>query len=270
MKPVQHPAPEGQPLVTQDAQEFSGGDVKLDEELSPDAGVEARPDADEKPGGELSLDADVEARPDADEKPDGELSPDADVEARPDADEKPDKKLSPDADVEVRPDADEKPRHCSEEDGVTVERQDNSDLAAEQGGLCRVRQSGVRVAIDDSSDNGTPLDNDVNGCCCLRYSVVALLNDCSGHELENGKPGVVFSPSLSTCPSLAAGHERDETVERNPIAKWKIRDVVPCGWTGHAAAGEGVNRPPKPRPTMMTCTPRHGNSRCPKAAPRLR
>ena len=51
--------------------------------------------------------------------------------------------------------------------------------------------------------------------------MVALLNDCSGYELENGKPGVVFSPSVSTCPSLAAGHERDETVERNPLAKWK-------------------------------------------------
>ena len=26
---------------------------------------------------------------------------------------------------------------------------------------------------------------------------------------------------VSTCPSLAAGHERDEAVERNPLAKWK-------------------------------------------------
>ena len=89
-------------------------------------------------------------------------------------------------------------------------------------------ESGVRVADDDPSDDGARDGDDVDhGCCCLRHSAVALLNDCSGHELENSsqddifpeefgnKPEVVFSPGVPTCPSLAAGLERDETVERN-------------------------------------------------------
>ena len=68
-----------------------------------------------------------------------------------------------------------------------------------------------------------------HGCCCLMHNV----NDCSGHELENGsqdeivpeefgnKPEVVFSPSVSTCPSLAAGLERDggELAELDEIGR---------------------------------------------------
>ena len=89
-------------------------------------------------------------------------------------------------------------------------------------------ESGVRVADSDPSGDGARDDDDVDhGCCCLRHGVVALPNDCSGQELENSsqdeivpdefgnKPEVVFSSSVSTCPSLAAGLERDETVERN-------------------------------------------------------
>ena len=110
--------------------------------------------------------------------------------SRPEANEK--------LDVEARSHVDVTPRHSTdrssqehrEKDGVTVEGQDDSDLAAEQGGLGEVRSLGVRVADDDSSDDRTRDDGDVNhGCCCLRHSVVALLNGCSGHELENGKPG---------------------------------------------------------------------------------
>ena len=87
----------------------------------------------------------------------------------------------------------------------------------------------VRVADDDPSDGGARDDDDVDhGCCRLwRRSVVALPNDCSGHELENSsqdeivpeefgnKPEVVLSHSVSTCPSMAAGLERDETDEWN-------------------------------------------------------
>ena len=89
-------------------------------------------------------------------------------------------------------------------------------------------ESGVRVADDDPSDDGAPDDGDVDhGWCGVRHSVVALPNDCPGHEVENSsqdesvpeefgnKSEVVVSPSVSTCPSLAAGLERDETVERN-------------------------------------------------------
>jgi len=89
-------------------------------------------------------------------------------------------------------------------------------------------EPGERVADDVPSDDGARDDDEVDhGCCCLRHRVVALPNDCSGHELENSsqdeivpeefgnKPEVVFSSSVSTCPSLAAGLERDETVERN-------------------------------------------------------
>jgi len=109
--------PDGQ--VTQDVQESSGADVKLDEEVpphaeekldvesSPDADVEVRPHADEKLDAVLSPDDDVEVRPDADDKLDVELSPDAPMEARPDVDEKLDAELSPDTDVEARPDVDE-------------------------------------------------------------------------------------------------------------------------------------------------------------------
>ena len=84
------------------------------------------------------------------------------MEVRPEANEKLDVEPTPDADAEARPNVDVKPRHSTdrssqehcEEDGVTVERQDNSDLAGEQGGLGEVLPPGVRVADDDPSDDG--------------------------------------------------------------------------------------------------------------------
>ena len=85
------------------------------------------------------------------------------------------------------------------------------------------------MADDDPSDDGARDDDDDvdHGCYCLRHSVVALPNDRPDHELENSsqdeivpeefgnKPEVVFSSSVSTCPSLAARLERGKTVERN-------------------------------------------------------
>ena len=87
-------------------------------------------------GEPVGVKLDEEAPPNADEKPDVEQSPDADAEVRPVADEKPNAESSFDANVKARPDVDVKPRHSTdrssqencEQDGVTVERQDISDL----------------------------------------------------------------------------------------------------------------------------------------------
>ena len=64
---------------------------------------------------------------------------------------------------------------------------------------------GVRVADDDPSDDGARDDDDVDHRWYgVRHSVVALPNDCSGHELENSSLDESAPESSGTRPKLSS------------------------------------------------------------------